>query len=173
MRFTALTLSGLALILFACSSEAPSGSVKGTSTPAPVAGDDDADDESQSPRSGETGTSANADATDPAPAGGQCGSQAKAKACFACCDPSKNAFEAAHKSFGDCICGAAKCATQCAQTFCNANPSEPQQGDACDTCLAQHVEACDQGAAEVCEKDASCKKAAECVETAKCYDKPE
>jgi hypothetical protein len=178
MRITLLTLSGLALVLFACSSEAPSGSVKGGSTPA--AGDKDNDDDndgnSQGTRSGTTSgdTQQTTDSTQPT-SGGQCASQAKAQACFDCCDPSKGAvFEAADKALGDCVCAAAKCGTQCAQSFCNAaNPSEPQQGDACDSCLAQHYDACNQAASVICDGDANCKKASECIEAAKCYDKPE
>jgi hypothetical protein len=175
MRFTALTLSGLALVLFACSSESPTSSTK---SPTSAQNQNDDDDDGTPSKPGSTSSpdpSQSSDPTDPAPAGGgQCASQAKAQACFDCCDPSKNAFEAADKAFGDCICAAAKCGTQCAQTACNqANPTEPAQGDACDTCLQANGEACDQTAGDVCDKDANCKKASECVEAAKCFDKPE
>lgn len=176
MRNTSiLALSGLALVLFACSSESPTSSVKGPSTAAQNQNDDD---DKAPPSPGSTATNdpaSSSDPTDPAPAGGgQCASQTKAEACFTCCDPSQKAFEAADKSYGDCICAAAKCGTQCAQTACNAaNPAEPAQGDACDTCLAQNSDACGQAAAAVCDADANCKKASECVEAAKCFDKGE
>jgi hypothetical protein len=175
MRYTSiLALSGLALVLFACSSESPTSSVKGPSTAAQNQNDDDDDKTPSNPGSTNT-PSTSSDPTDPAPAaGGQCGSQAKAEACFSCCDPTQKAFEAADKSYGDCICAAAKCGTQCAQTACNAaNPTEPAQNDACDTCLMQNADACGQAADAVCDADANCKKAADCVEAAKCYDKAE
>jgi hypothetical protein len=180
MRFTALaTLSGLALVLFACSGEAPTASTKGNQTTS-KAGDKDNDTDTKKPTSGTAptgGTTQTTDPTNPAPTtdGAQCASQTKADACFDCCDPSKTAFEASDKVFGDCICGTSgKCATQCAQTFCNAqNPSEPAQGDACDTCLQQNYASCDQAAGDVCDKDANCKKASDCVQAAKCFEKAE
>ena len=176
MRYTSiLALSGLALVLFACSSEAPTSSVKGPST---AAQNDDDDDDKASSKPGNTASNdpaSSSDPTDPAPAGGgQCASQAKADACFDCCDPTQTAFEAADQAFGDCICAAAKCGTQCAQTACNAaNPTEPAQGDACDTCIQANLDTCDDAAGTVCDADANCTKASECVEAAKCYDKPE
>lgn len=177
MRNTSiLVLSGLALVLFACSSESPTSSVKGPSTAAQNQNDDDDDKTPAKPGSTSSNTpSSSSDPTDPAPAaGGQCASQAKAEACFDCCDPSKTAFEASDKAYGDCICAAAKCGTQCAQTACNAaSPKEPAQGDACDTCLMQNSDACGQSAASICDADANCKKASECVEAAKCFDKAE
>ena len=177
MRNTSiLALSGLALVLFACSSESPTSSVKGPSTAAQNQNDDDDDKTPSKPGSTASNDPASSsNPTDPAPAGGgQCASQAKAQGCFDCCDPSQKAFEAADKAFGDCICAAAKCGTQCAQTACNAaNPAEPAQGDACDTCLQANVDACDTVAGDVCDKDANCKTASACVEAAKCFDKPE
>lgn len=169
-----LVLSGLALVLFACSSESPTSSVKGPSTAAQNQNDDDDDKTPSKP--GNTASNDPASSSDPTePAGGgQCASQAKAEACFNCCDPSQKAFEAADKSYGDCICAAAKCGTQCAQTACNAaNPTEPAQNDACDTCLMQNSDACGQAAAAVCDADANCKAAEACVEAAKCFDKPD
>ena len=102
MRYTSiLALSGLALVLFACSSEAPTSSVKGPST---AAQNDDDDDDKASSKPGNTASNdpaSSSDPTDPAPAGGgQCASQAKADACFDCCDPTQTAFEAADQDYG-------------------------------------------------------------------------
>lgn len=178
MRITALaTISGLALVLFACSSEAPSGSTKGGSTPSANQNDDDDDGSSQPTKPGSTtntGNTTNTDSTDPAPSGGSCGSSANIEACFQCCGQAHPAaVEKLEETWMTCACAADKCGTQCAQTVCAATPKDPAQGDACDTCLQAQDEACGQAAFTACESDAACKKLFECEEAAKCETKPE
>lgn len=171
MRTTALSLSGLALVLFACSSEAPTASTKSpTSSQNPNGGDDKTP---AKPGSKASDTSSSSDPTDPAPAAGACGSAAKMDACYECCEKAAppSAIELLQKSFGDCMCAADKCGTQCAQSACV--DKEPTQGDACDTCIQAQFEACDTAAATACEANADCKKLFDCEDSSKCADKPE
>lgn len=155
MRFTALTLSGLALVLFACSSEAPSN----TQQPA---------------KPGTTGNTSNTDSNEPAPTAGSCGSAAKMDACFECCgNANPAAVQKLDTGWMACACAADKCGTQCAQSVCAATPKDPAQGDACETCLQAQNQACGQAAVTACEADATCKKIFECEVAAKCESKPE
>lgn len=181
MRITALALSGLVLVLFACSSEAPTGTVKGGNT---TAGDgDDSNDpkggnagapSSSSSSSSSSGGAQTTNPTDPAPAGGSCGAKADQKSCFDCCEASApGAFETLDKAFGDCVCAADKCGTACAASACAATPKEPAQGDACDTCIGQQLQACDTKAVDACNADPNCKKLLACDEASKCQTKPE
>lgn len=164
MRISALTFSGLALVLFACSSEAPSGSTRGAASPAANQNDDDGDDKQT--KAGDTS------ATEPVASGGSCAAQPKLDACYECCEAaSPSGVELLAKTFGECICAADKCGTACAQSACVEK--DPQQGDACDTCIQQQFQACDTAAIAKCEADASCKKLFECEAAAKCDEKPE
>lgn len=173
MRISALLFSGLScLVLFACSSEAPTGNTRGPSTAANQ-NDDDGDKAPAKP--GNTENTSNTDGAEPAPTGGgSCGASANIDACFQCCGQANPAaVEKLDTSWMACACAADKCGTQCAPSVCAATPKDPAQGDACDTCLAAQDQACGQAASAACEADATCKKIFECEQTSKCDSKPE
>ena len=174
MRISALLFSGLsALVLFACSSEAPTGSTKSPTSAANQNNDDKDDGDDNAPAKPD-GTQSSTNPTEPAPSAGSCGSSAKMDACFQCCGQANPAaVEKLDSTWMACACAADKCGTQCAQSVCAATPKDPAQGDACDTCLAAQDQACGQAAFSACEADATCKKIFECEETSKCDSKPE
>lgn len=178
MRITVLALSGLAVVLFACSSESPSGTVRGANSP--TGGDDDSPSNrsgtngSNTTTSSSSGSATTTNPTEPAPSGdtATCAAKANQEQCFTCCEGAAPAAMAVFdKAFSDCMCAADKCGTQCAQTAC-ANKA-PTPGDACDKCGEQQFEACDQVAVDACKADAACAKVIACDEAAKCADKPE
>jgi hypothetical protein len=69
-----------------------------------------------------------------------------------------------------CQCAASVCGTQCGQTSaCTDDGPDPQEGDACSTCLAGSPAAqCEAQQESSCKADAQCAAASACID--KCGD---
>ena len=99
-----------------------------------------------------------------------CAAEASSNGCWGCCQE-QFPFEAdILTAVTDCDCQ--KCATECADTFCNELHIAPADGDACDACLKANEKTCNAKADVACAADAKCKKFADCGKTAGCEAKP-
>lgn len=173
---TSVALSSLTVVLFACSSgpeptsgNTSSGTARNSSSGAPKNG--------TSSSGGSTSGNANppsqsTNGTEPPPAPGACGSSADEAACDECCE-SKNpgASDVWVKAFHDCVCVPTVCATPCAASECAATPTEPADGDACSTCLANATQ-CEDTATTACAANAGCAAYEKCYVDSKCETKP-
>jgi hypothetical protein len=157
------------LVLFACSSEpspSPVAGGQGTgSTTSPTERDGQGDDDapasgtSSAPNAGPgsgAGASSSGGPAAPGPADGE-------EACFDACEAQNAAglqvMDTLDTQWTTCAC--AKCATACAQSVCAANPTDPADGDACDTCL-QTATSCDDAWESGCAANADCAKLDQC-----------
>lgn len=99
-----------------------------------------------------------------------CAAETSSNGCWGCCQE-QFPFEADILTpVTDCDCQ--KCATQCADTFCNLLHIAPTDGDACDVCLKANQDTCDAAGEAACNADAKCKKFADCGKSAGCEAKP-
>jgi hypothetical protein len=160
------------LVLFACSSEPAPPTVAGgqktnTSTsPTERNGEDDDGAPSQG-TNGAPGTGGTGAGTGTSPGGaapGAPGAPADGEeACFDACEAQNAAGTQVMDGLDDqwttCVCGA--CAAACGQSLCAANPTEPADGDACDTCM-QNQTACDDAWENACNANADCQKLDQC-----------
>lgn len=109
--------------------------------------------------------------TMPPPANNQCAGTASEAACFQCCEQKNPGTGTKWNQFwDDCACAANRCGAQCAQTWCAG--FQPNQGDACDTCLNNVSNACSTQADAVCKQDATCAPLVLCDEGSGCLAKP-
>jgi hypothetical protein len=162
---------GVALSVIACAAEAtppPSGkgdpvstsnSTKPTTPTSPSASAPASPTAPGTPTSATPG-SASSDASNDA----SCAAQ-KGDACSTCCEKahSKGA-ETYLTALDNCLCVAARCATECAKTECSDddNAPDPTPGDACDVCMKKFTNddgtgACDTEIKPKCDGDADCK----------------
>ncbi|MBX3262238.1 MAG: hypothetical protein KIS78_05400 [Labilithrix sp.] len=155
------------LAVLACSSPAPvtSGDDSGgeRTKSADTNGGDDGSSSGGSSSGGDTSApAADAAPNDPAP-GGTCSAAQGVEACYACCDAKNPDGMAVYEdAWLACACAPGVCATACAQSACAATPSEPADGDACDTCLAQ-ADQCDDQAEAACEASPACLAGFQCA----------
>lgn len=90
--------------------------------------------------------------------------------CEDCCGMTDEVFQALDVPYIDCICGADKCATECASTFCAESRGEPDT--ACDTCMRGVQTVCDEKGDTSCDNNAACKAFLVCARAAACGDLP-
>jgi hypothetical protein len=155
----------LALAAFACSS-APSTDI-GTGTPTK-----NATKTGDKPGTGNsTGTTPGGNTTDPAPSTPlqdtkACGQKTTSKACGDCCLASApTALDAADQVWGECICAATACQTECSASICSTTDTQAAPTAACDSCLMAKGQACEDKAATTCDADPKCKAAHACIVT--------
>ncbi len=128
-----------------------------------------ASNESKAPSSSSGSQSGSSSTPTPPPATpGTCSAAQGADACYACCEEKNPGADIAAEVWFDCACQPAVCGTQCAQTVCSDNPTDPADGDACATCLENSAAQCDAQAETACAADAGCTAAMQCMETSQC-----
>ena len=133
-------------------------------------------DESKTPTSKESKTPSSTNetpsgssSTPPPPATpGTCSAAQGADACYACCEEQNPGADIAAEVWFDCACQPTVCGTQCAQTVCSDDPTDPADGDACATCLETTAAQCDAQAEAACAADAGCTAAMQCMEASQC-----
>jgi hypothetical protein len=71
-------------------------------------------------------------------------------------------------AYGNCACNSpGPCKTACADSYCKGK--QPQQGDACYTCLEQQGQGeCGDASAQACHADPECVAFARCLAQAGC-----
>jgi hypothetical protein len=124
---------------------------------------------SSSSSGGSSGTSSSG-SSGSTPTDQDCAAKTTADECGQCCDQAhNNGADVGDKVYMDCMCNSpGACKTECANSLCAG--SEPQQGDACDTCLGNDT-ACGQKADDACNASADCKAFEACMNTAGCDQK--
>ena len=99
-----------------------------------------------------------------------CATEVQSVSCWGCCQDQFPFTADILTPVTDCDCQ--KCATACADTFCNQLHIAPTDGDACDLCMKSNAKACDAKADIACAADPACAKFASCGKTAGCEAKP-
>ena len=155
-------VGGIAVIVAACGSDSEPAGGNGTNAKANEASDASADDASDgnTPPPGSTNQNP--------PASSTCSVQNGADACFACCEAkAPGGAKVFDDAFRGCACKADACAEACAESECAAEPEDPEDGDACATCLDAQTD-CEQAADDACAANAACAALADCIETSGC-----
>jgi hypothetical protein len=164
-RIIILSLSTIGIAVVACtnSTDTTSSSSSGGSSGSTSSSSSSSGSSGGKSDGGSTSSSGGVDAT-------KCAAETTLQKCATCCGFTDAVDEIFFKGFDTCACNG-PCKTQCADTYCAATPSEPNQ--ACGECLDADAtgEQCDPAGEAECEKDAKCKAFAACDLAAKCGDK--
>lgn len=109
---------------------------------------------------------------DPAPAAGQCASEATFDTCLDCCVAAHpTGSDTFYGTYIDCLCLPANCATDCGLSLCD--PFAPSAPDAlCDACISAASASCQAPVATACSADPDCIAFDTCVGDSDCANKP-
>lgn len=157
----ASALSVLALLAFACSSTTTT-----TTTTTPDGGtsgeNEDAGKAKDAGKSDEEEEDASTEAT--------CAEETGQQECAQCC---ANAHPAGYKVYSGaistCMCKAANCQTECADTACAATPLQPDS--ACVTCINSKQASCQQDLTDACTPSKTCMEFYGCLTDSSCLTK--